>query len=107
MEKPFSPFLLKAQLRNLLKRRENQQKEYASTPLPYLHATVDNKLDEEFMNKCTEIILSNIEDTEFSVNTLPQDLGMSRTSVFTPKRYHRYQSLTTSLKLPGLKELAK
>lgn len=83
IEKPFSPFHLKAQLRNLLKKREKQQKAYASTPLSDLHSAVHNKLDEEFMKKCTEIILNNIEDTEFSVSTLAQELGMSRTSVFT------------------------
>lgn len=83
IEKPFSPFHLKAQLRNLLKKRESQQKTYASTPLSDLHSAVHNKLDEEFMSKCTDIILSNIEDSEFSVNTLAQELGMSRTSVFT------------------------
>lgn len=83
IEKPFSPFHLKAQLRNLLKKREKQQKAYASTPLSDLHSAVHNKLDEEFMNKCTDIILNNIEDSEFSVSTLAQELGMSRTSVFT------------------------
>lgn len=83
IEKPFSPFHLKAQLRNLLKKREKQQKTYASTPLSDLHSAVHNKLDEEFMNKCTDIILNNIEDPEFSVSTLAQELGMSRTSVFT------------------------
>ena len=83
IEKPFSPFHLKAQLRNLLKKREKQQKTYASTPLSDLHSAVHNKLDEEFMNKCTDIILNNIEDSEFSVSTLAQELGMSRTSVFT------------------------
>lgn len=83
IEKPFSPFHLKAQLRNLLKKREKQQKAYASTPLSDLHSAVHNKLDKEFMNKCTDIILNNIEDSEFSVSTLAQELGMSRTSVFT------------------------
>ena len=83
IEKPFSPFHLKAQLRNLLKKREGQQKVYASTPLSEIQSTVHNKLDEEFMNKCTGIILNNIEDPDFSVNTLAQELGMSRTSVFT------------------------
>lgn len=83
IEKPFSPFHLKAQLLNLLKKRESQQQAFASSPLSDLHAAVHNKLDKEFMNKCTEIILNNIEDTEFSVNTLAQELGMSRTSVFT------------------------
>lgn len=83
IEKPFSPFHLKAQLHNLLKKREKQQRAYASTPLSDLHSAVHNKLDEEFMDKCTTIILNNIEDTEFSVNMLAQELGMSRTSVFT------------------------
>lgn len=83
IEKPFSPFHLKAQVHNLLKKREYQQKTFASTPLSDLHSAVHNKLDEEFMNKCTEIIMNNIEDTEFSVNTLAQELVMSRTSVFT------------------------
>lgn len=83
IEKPFSPFHLKAQLQNLLKKRENQQKVYASSPLSEVGSTVHNKLDEEFMNKCTDIILGYIEDPEFSVNTLAQELGMSRTSVFT------------------------
>ncbi len=83
IEKPFSPFHLKAQLGNLLKKREKQQKTYASTPLSDLHSAVHNKLDEEFMKKCTDIILNNIEDSEFSVSTLAQELGMSRTSVFT------------------------
>lgn len=53
IEKPFSPFHLKAQLRNLLKKREKQQKTYASTPLFGLHSTVHNKLDEEQSQKST------------------------------------------------------
>ena len=65
IEKPFSPFHRKAQLLNLLKKRESQQKTYASTPLSDLHSAVHNKLDEEFMNKCTEIIQNNIEDSNF------------------------------------------
>lgn len=83
IEKPFSPFHLKAQIGNLLKKRESQQKAYASTPLSELSSTIHNKLDEEFMNKCVEIISNNIEDTEFSVNTLAKELNMSRTSLFT------------------------
>lgn len=83
IEKPFSPFHLRAQLLNLLKKKESRQKVYASTPLSDLHSTVHNKLDEDFMNKCSKIILNNIEDSEFSVNTLARELGMSRTSLFT------------------------
>lgn len=65
IEKPFSPLYLKAQLRSLLKKREKQQKMYALAPLSDLHSTIHNKLDEEFMNKCTEIILNNIKIRNF------------------------------------------
>lgn len=83
IEKPFSPFHLKAQLRNLLRKREIQQRDYAYSPFSDLRTTVHNRLDEEFMDRCTEIILNNIENPQFSVNTLAQELNMSRTSLFT------------------------
>lgn len=83
IEKPFSPFHLKAQIRNLLKKKEQLQKVYASTPLSELHIAVQNKLDKDFMSKCEKIILERIEDPDFSINTLANELGVSRTSIFT------------------------
>lgn len=107
IEKPFSPFHLKAQLRNLLKKREKQQKTYASTPLSDLHSAVHNKLDEEFMKKCTDIILNNIEDSEFSVSTLAQELGMSRTSVFTKIKGIIGMTPNDFIKITRLKEACR
>lgn len=83
IEKPFSPFHLKAQLSNLIKKWKNIQQNYASVPLADIRSAVHNKLDKEFMDKCTEVILNNIEDPQFSVNTLAKELNMSRTSIFT------------------------
>lgn len=83
IEKPFSPIHLKAQLCNLLLKRERLQKDFAALPFTDLRTTTHNKLDEEFMERCTEIILHNIEDPSFSVNILAQELNMSRTSLFT------------------------
>lgn len=83
IEKPFSPIHLKAQLCNLLLKRERLQKDFAALPFTDLRTTTHNKLDEEFMERCTEIILHNIDDSSFSVNILAQELNMSRTSLFT------------------------
>ena len=83
IEKPFSPFHLKAQLQNLLMKRNELREKYASSPLSEIHSTIHNKLDKEFMDKCTELIHHYISDPEFSVNVLAQELGMSRTSLFT------------------------
>lgn len=107
IDKPFSPFHLKAQLRNLFRKRESIQQNYASTPLTDIRSAVHNRLDEEFMNKCTEIILNNIEDSEFSVNTLAQQLNMSRTSVFTKIKGIINMTPNDFIKITRLKKACK
>lgn len=107
IEKPFSPFYLKAQIENLFKKREKQRKEYISNPLSELRTTVHNRLDEEFMNKCTDIILKNIEDPEFSINVLAQELNMSRTSVFTKIKGTIGMTPNDFIKITRLKKACK
>lgn len=82
IEKPFSPFHLRAQLRNLLTKREELKQSFASMPLSGVKITTHNKLDEEFVEKCTYIITENLSSSEFSVDTLAREIGMSRTSIF-------------------------
>ena len=83
IEKPFSPYHLLAQLKNLMNKRSEIKERYTSTPLSEIHTAVLNKLDEEFVNRCTEIISQNLNEPEFSVDKLAKELGMSRTNVFS------------------------
>lgn len=82
IEKPFSPAHLTVQIDNLFRKREETRKRFASTPMSEISTTVTNKLDQEFVNKCTEIIEYNISDPDFSVDMLAREIGMSRTSTY-------------------------
>ena len=108
IEKPFSPSHLKAQIGNLLKEREKQQHEFATSPLAGLHqGNMQSKMDEKFMSRCSEIVLQNIENPDFSVNTLAQELNMSRTSVFTKIKGITGQTPNDFIKLMRLKQACK
>lgn len=82
IEKPFTPSHLLAQLRNLLKKKENIQKAYAHNPLTEMYNASQNKLDEEFIRQCTHIIQNNLDNGEFTINSLASELNMSRTTFF-------------------------
>lgn len=107
MEKPFSPFHLNAQIRNLLDKREEVKRKYASNPFAEIHSTVHSKLDEEFMNKCSVIIENNISEPDFSVDTLAKELGMSRTSVFVKVKGITGMTPNDFIKLTRLKMACK
>ncbi|AIM39019.1 hypothetical protein KO02_21720 [Sphingobacterium sp. ML3W] len=83
VEKPFSPFQLKAQLKNLLDKREELKKRYASTPNLEAKVTTHNKMDEEFIERCLAIINENLDDSAFSIEKLASEMAMSRTSLFS------------------------
>lgn len=91
IEKPFSMPHLLAQINNLLENRAKLLKNFASKPYIPTGSIAQNKSDECFLNKLTEIIKRNIEDDTFNIDNLANEMNMSRTSL------HR--------KLKGLTEL--
>ncbi len=107
IEKPFAASHLIAQIDNLLKKKEEYQRAFASNPLSEIHAVSQNKLDEEFIEQCTKIILDNLDNTEFSINALAQELNMSRTSVFTKIKGILGMTPNDFIKVTKLKTAAK
>lgn len=107
IEKPFTPSHLAAQLRNLLRKRETIQKAYAANPLTEIHSISQNKLDEEFIQQCTSIIQRNIDNSEFTINSLALELNMSRTSVFTKIKVISGMTPNDFIKVTRLKMAAK
>lgn len=83
IEKPFSPKHLKAQIRNLLKKREELRKEVAESPLFDTDKITPNKLDRNFLNESLKIIEENLNTPGFSVDTFSRKIGMSRTAMYT------------------------
>ena len=107
IEKPFAASHLIAQIDNLLKKKEEYQRAFASNPLSEVHAVSQNKLDEDFIEQCTKIILDNLDNTDFSINSLAQELNMSRTSVFTKIKGIMGMTPNDFIKVTKLKTAAK
>lgn len=107
IEKPFAASHLIAQIDNLLKKKEEYQRAFASNPLSEMHAVSQNKLDEDFIEQCTKIILDNLDNTDFSINSLAQELNMSRTSVFTKIKGIMGMTPNDFIKVTKLKTAAK
>lgn len=81
IEKPFSIEHLRAAVQNLLKSREMLRLTYRNSPLAQTSSVVVSKADEDFLNRLREVIVTNLKDSDFSVDQLASELAMSRSSL--------------------------
>ena len=72
MEKPFAMPHLLVQIKNLLENRSKLRQNFANSPYIATNSMVQNKADEDFLNKLTEVIRQNLDD---------DTVNMSRTSL--------------------------
>jgi ligand-binding sensor domain-containing protein/signal transduction histidine kinase/DNA-binding response OmpR family regulator len=82
IEKPFSMEHLKVQVSNLLENRKNITEHFSSSPLAHVRSMAHTKLDENFIKKIDEIIISNISDPNLSVEFLAENMNMSRSTLY-------------------------
>lgn len=81
--KPFHPVLLKARVQNLLENRENLKKffsEKASETSEETHGIVNK--EKSFLENLDRVILVHISQNTESVESIANDIGMSRTSLY-------------------------
>jgi DNA-binding response OmpR family regulator/ligand-binding sensor domain-containing protein len=88
IEKPFDLNFLRAQINNLLKNRSILKKKFLIPFNKEEEHSPTNK-NEVFLERIQSHIISNIDDTNMSVETLAKDLGMSR-----PVLYRKIKALT-------------
>lgn len=81
IEKPFSTIYLKAQIASLLKNRRAILDLFNRSPLASYSSLATNKSDEYFLNKLNEEIELHIADESFSVESLTDILGISRSNL--------------------------
>lgn len=81
IEKPFSMPHLLVQITNLLENRDNLRKNFANNPFIATNTIAQNKADEQFLNRLTEVVMQNIEEENFNVDNLADAMNMSRTSL--------------------------
>lgn len=87
IEKPFTIKQLHMQIENLLKLRQAFHKLMASLSGSTVHPTVDTDLvmsqkDCEFIAKIQEVIAGQLADENFSIDTLAEQMNMSRSNFY-------------------------
>jgi signal transduction histidine kinase/ligand-binding sensor domain-containing protein/DNA-binding response OmpR family regulator len=82
LEKPFHISYLSARIRNLLRSRQLLFQKFTQTPHATLKSIAGNKTDEDFLVKLNEIIERNIENSDFSIDDLAREMGISSSGLF-------------------------
>ncbi len=80
--KPFAYEILESRIRNLIRQRENLRKLFHKQIEIEPSAIEIVSLDKKFIQKAIEIVEKNIDNTEFSVEELSHELGMSRVNLY-------------------------
>lgn len=87
LEKPFTVAQLKAQINSIFENRRRFQAKFIQSPLDYFRKPHDepevNKKDEEFIKRLNEFILKNLDNEEYTIDSLARDFLISRSSLHT------------------------
>lgn len=107
IEKPFSPKHLLAQIDNLLTNRNKLKDFFASSPLTHIKSIAYSKADEEFLEKITDIISSNLKNPNLDVEFLAREMFMSRATLYRKISEVCNLSPNELIKINRLKHAAK
>jgi YesN/AraC family two-component response regulator len=80
--KPFNFQILEAKISNLISSRRNLRKVFSSKMVIEPHDIAITSLDELFIHKALDLIEKNISKTDYTVEELSRDLGISRTLLY-------------------------
>ncbi len=107
IEKPFSMEYLKVTIMNLLDNRKHIMNHYSSSPLAHVKSIVHTKLDDTFINKLDNYILSHISDPTLNVDSLAENMNMSRATLY--RKIKNISNLTPSelINISRLKKAAE
>lgn len=105
--KPFDITVLKARIRNLLRNRQKIRDIVVSTDTPYQDAEYISPLDKEFMEKVVILIEEHMENTEFSINNLCNEMAMSRSSLYNKLKAITGQGPNDFIRIVRLKKAAE
>lgn len=86
IEKPFSVHYLKACIKNLVDQRRLLRQKFSKMPMVPLNSIAGNSADEEFLNRMNEIIEQNFSNPDLSVDSLAEQLCISRSGLFSKIR---------------------
>ncbi len=104
--KPFNPDLLLAYIENLLRSREKLKEIFTGNSIIVPSEVTSSSVDEKFVSKALEVVKKNMEDEEFGVVELGQELNMSRSNLHRKLKAITGKSSTDFIRTIRLKEAA-
>ena len=81
VEKPFSFSHLKAQITNLLEKREEVKRLFNLYPIDAINTLGINDTDQRFLSSVNQVIENNLDNSELNIDFLSEELGMSRSTL--------------------------
>lgn len=106
--KPFDMEVLLARISNLLEKQEKRQRDFSHSILLDPKTVTDSSPDEDFLKEVIACIEKNIDNSEYTIDSLSTDIVMSRMSLYrkmksltgqTPADFIRTVRLKTAAKL--------
>jgi signal transduction histidine kinase/DNA-binding response OmpR family regulator len=80
--KPFSFQILETRISNLISLRRNLRQVFRNSMNIEPHDISITSMDEQFIHKALDLVEKNISNTDYTVEELSKDLGMSRTLLY-------------------------
>ena len=75
--KPFETDLLVKKVKNIITTRENSRKQFSFTDIERT-STIYSEFDKKFLKDCTSIIQKNLDNSNFTVESLAEELSVHR-----------------------------
>jgi ligand-binding sensor domain-containing protein/signal transduction histidine kinase/CheY-like chemotaxis protein/AraC-like DNA-binding protein len=105
--KPFSIQVLELSIRNLLQGRESLKEKHIRQIMLTPRKLETASPDEKFLNKLMLLIEEHMEDPDFNVGSLVEDIGMSQTVLYKKIKALTGLSITDFIKSQRLKRAAQ
>ncbi len=107
ISKPFHWGVLQARIRNLIEERKKRVQSFNSTTESDLETLTLAPIDEKFLRRAIESIERNMDNTEYSVETMCDDLSMNRMSIYRKFKSIMEQTPAEFIRTIRIKRAAK
>ena len=105
--KPFDMEVLLARISNLLEKQEARQRDFSHSISLDPKTVTDSTPDEKFLNEIIGFIEKNIDNSEYTIDSLAADVVMSRMSLYRKMKSLTGQTPADFIRMVRLKTAAK
>lgn len=105
--KPFNNTRLELQVRNLLNTRQNNMLRFKHNPQTDVRSLAKTPHDEKFMERLVELIMSNLDNDQFSIKDITDSLSVSRSFLHIKLKNLADLSATEFIRTIKMKEARK